>query len=82
MQIRALTARLRVTKQSFSGNLLLARQYSEDGRVIGQVGEFEFDTRDGRQLCTIQIVNDTNGQQQIVAVLPDGSPFTGEFTIR
>ena len=81
LKLRSLTAPLHVTKQSFPGKLLLAQQYSEDSRIIGQVGEYEFETRDGRQLATIQVTFDSDGKQHVAAILPDGSPLSRSFTI-
>ncbi len=83
LRIKDLQVPIEITHHALSGKLLAAKRYAEGSRVIGQEGKFEVpDPEGGFFSCRVQVVNQPDGSEKIVAQLvEDGGPLWGNFEL-
>ncbi len=81
-RIRDLIVPVILTAEAYQGRVVLVRQYAEGQRVIGQEGEFEADTPQGRVRGRVLVAVPQIGEPQISVEVPEDCPyFTTAFEL-
>jgi hypothetical protein len=74
MRLTRIEVPVEVTTKVIQAKALMARVYSESGKVIGSEGEFEANMPKGKLLARVEVIHRTDGTSEMRIVLPTPLP--------